>query len=224
MTDRLLIKPLQKRSKQSLERLLNASAQQIATGNFDSVSIAEITRQANCSVGTFYGRFQNKAALFHVVQQRVFEKALAYVDSRIADFISDVSPSPSSQPALPSEGDAAGFAIDLAVDRYSEYRGIFRAIFLHTRTQQDPALMERVQQFNAACMRASIRILSATGNDQSPEMIKNWQNGFEIIVVYLRESILFGNPVDTGAPHNVAAMKSVATDMFSAYLSKVRQR
>jgi len=224
MTDTLLIKPQQKRSKQSLERLLNASAQQIAAGNFETVSVAEITRQANCSVGTFYGRFQNKAALFHVVQQRVFEKALAFADSRIADFISDVSPSSDTHPALRSELDAAGFAIDLAVDLYSENRGIFRAIFLHTRTLQDPALMERVQQFNAACMQASIRILSATGKDQSPAMIKNWQNGFEIIVVYLRESILFGNPVDTGSPHNLAAMKSVAAGMFSAYLSEVRQR
>jgi len=220
MTNTLLIKPLQKRSKHSLERLLNASADQIATGNFENVSVAEITRQAKCSVGTFYGRFQNKAALFHVVQERVFNTALGYIDSKINDFEAGNLELTMPSPARRSRVDAVNFSVDLAVDLYSQHRGIFRAIFLHTRTKQDPALIERVQQFNAACMQASIRILKATGHGQSVEAVKSWQDGFEIIAVYLRESILFGNPVDTGNPYDLTAMKEVAASMFSAYLEQ----
>ncbi len=216
MPDSLLIKPQQERSKKSLERLLNASALQIATGNFESISVAEIARQANCSVGTFYGRFQNKAALFHVVQERVFDKALSYVDARIDKFTEQSTIPPAARTDL----EAVNFAIEVAVDLYTEHRGIFRAIFLHTRSVQDPALLERVERFNAACMQASMRIFETTQHSNSLGLNDKWRNGLEIILVYLRESILFGDPIATGEAHQLPLMKKVAAAMFSAFLSR----
>ena len=214
MPSGLLVEPKQKRSKKSLDRMLEASTRQIETGNFDAVSIAEIARLANCSVGTFYGRFQNKAALFHVVQEQEFNKALNYIDERIDEFMrrSSLAPAPQSQTA------AISFAIDLATDFYVSKKGVFRAIFLHTRTQQDPALMQRVQQFNTAGMHASFRILETTKPRPSADQKKQWREGLEIILVYIRETILFGDPVPTNKAQDFDAMKAVAVRMLSAFL------
>ncbi len=214
MPNTLLTKPQQKRSKKSLERLLNASAHQIATGNFETISVAEIARQANCSVGTFYGRFQNKAALFHVVQERVFDQALSYLDDRIDEFTERSTTHPAARTNL----EAVNFAIEVAVDLYTKHRGVFRAIFLHTRSVQDPVLLERVKLFNAACMQASMCIFETIQQCSSLDQKDKWRNGLEIILVYLRESILFGDPIATGDVHHLPAMEKVAAAMFSAFL------
>lgn len=223
MSNNLFIEPKQKRSKESLERLINASARQIAIGNFDNVSVTDIAKQAKCSVGTFYGRFKNKAALFQVVQDRVFETALSYLEARIETYEQQVKASPLPANTRQASTEAVTFAVDLAIDFYTENRGVFRALFLHTRTIQDPILLERVRRFNAAGMQASIRILETTMIEPSADDVKQWREGLEIILVYLRESILFGDPVVTDETHEFTAMKAVAINMLTAFIANIER-
>lgn len=213
----LLIKPTQERSKKSLQRLMNASAEQIAAGNFETVSVAEIAKQAEVSVGAFYGRFQNKAALFEVVQQQVFQDAIAHIELEIDAFAESVR---HKEPA-PTLHDAVVFVLELLTHFYQSNRGMFRAIFLHTRALRDPSLLERVRNFNIACMAAGDRILKAVaGADTDLALQTDWRNGLEIVAVYMRESILFGDPLATTDAHNSTEMKKVAVAMLSNYLSR----
>src|SRR5262245_47575905 len=54
----------QLRGRRSRDRLLNAGQKLVAARPFDALSVADIARAANCSVGTFYLLFRNKDAFF----------------------------------------------------------------------------------------------------------------------------------------------------------------
>ena len=55
--------PSQKRSRDTLSRVVRAVRCLLEEKRFDDLSIQEITARAGCSVGTFYERFKNKDAL-----------------------------------------------------------------------------------------------------------------------------------------------------------------
>jgi len=62
--------PRQKRSRESLERLLEAAEQQLSAVGIESFTVADVFRRAESSVGAFYARFPDKTALLHAVQDR----------------------------------------------------------------------------------------------------------------------------------------------------------
>ena len=49
--------PRQKRSRESLERLLDATEEQISAVGVESFTVADVVRRAELSVGAFYARF-----------------------------------------------------------------------------------------------------------------------------------------------------------------------
>ena len=89
--------PRQIRSRQTLERLLDAAESLLRTRSFHQISVAEIARQGGSSVGAFYGRFRDKNALLSAMQQRYAEEGRAtaavalapsaWVGTAIADVI-----------------------------------------------------------------------------------------------------------------------------------------
>jgi AcrR family transcriptional regulator len=62
--------PRQKRSRESLERLLDAAEDQIRVEGLESLTINSVVSRVGLSVGAFYARFPDKTALLHAVQDR----------------------------------------------------------------------------------------------------------------------------------------------------------
>ena len=62
--------PRQKRSRESLERLLEAAEAQIRAEGLDSLTVNAVVSRVGLSVGAFYARFPDKTALLHAVQNR----------------------------------------------------------------------------------------------------------------------------------------------------------
>lgn len=76
------VKPTQQaRSQQTLERLLDAAEAQILEHGLDSITIKDVARRAESSVGAFYARFSDKEALLRTVFQRFCEQAEATIDA-----------------------------------------------------------------------------------------------------------------------------------------------
>ncbi len=75
--------PRQKRSVESLERLLKAAEEQIRTEGFEALTIGGVVAQAGLSVGAFYARFPDKAALFHAVQDRFHNRLEPIIRSEV---------------------------------------------------------------------------------------------------------------------------------------------
>lgn len=62
--------PRQKRSRESLERLLEAAEDHIRQNGFESLTINGVVNSIGLSVGAFYARFPDKTALLHALQDR----------------------------------------------------------------------------------------------------------------------------------------------------------
>jgi AcrR family transcriptional regulator len=62
--------PRQKRSRESLERLLEAAEEQIRQNGVEALTIQGVVSSIGMSVGAFYARFPDKTALVHAVQDR----------------------------------------------------------------------------------------------------------------------------------------------------------
>ena len=59
----------QVRSEATFQALVQAGRAALESGGLDKVSIGELARLSNTSVGAFYGRFENKEVFFTVVQR-----------------------------------------------------------------------------------------------------------------------------------------------------------
>ena len=80
--------PKQKRSRQSLERVLEASTALLEEQGFEAFTIQEVSRRADVSVGAIYARFGSKESLLRVVHRHAMEtlaaehEAVGAVDGR----------------------------------------------------------------------------------------------------------------------------------------------
>ena len=66
--------PKQDRSRASFERLLDAASALLAERGYSDFTIAEVSKRSKVSVGSIYGRFENKDALVRATQERVLER------------------------------------------------------------------------------------------------------------------------------------------------------
>jgi AcrR family transcriptional regulator len=62
--------PRQRRSHESLERILDAAESLIRERGYDNMTIAEVVQRSGSSVGSLYARFNNKLGLLRAVQLR----------------------------------------------------------------------------------------------------------------------------------------------------------
>lgn len=66
--------PQQRRSRESLERLMQAGEALLARDGYDGLTVAEVSRRAKVSVGSVYGRFESKDALVHAIHLRMLTR------------------------------------------------------------------------------------------------------------------------------------------------------
>jgi AcrR family transcriptional regulator len=90
MTDTSVRPPKQKRSHESLERVLDASTQLLEEKGFDAFTVQEVSQRADVSVGAIYARFGSKESLLRAVHRHALEAlrpddaAFAVADGRPA--------------------------------------------------------------------------------------------------------------------------------------------
>jgi AcrR family transcriptional regulator len=91
MTDAPVRPPKQKRSQESLERVLEASIGLLEERGFDAFTVQEVSQRAEVSVGAIYARFGSKENLLRAVHRHSMEalqeaqtEAVAALDGRPA--------------------------------------------------------------------------------------------------------------------------------------------
>jgi AcrR family transcriptional regulator len=66
--------PQQRRSRESLARVLRAGERVLEDKGYEGFTIGEVSRRAKVSVGSVYGRFENKDALIRAIHVRMMER------------------------------------------------------------------------------------------------------------------------------------------------------
>jgi AcrR family transcriptional regulator len=141
--------PQQKRSKESLERLLDAAEDQIRAEGIESLTIATVVSRAGLSVGAFYARFPDRNALLHAVQGRFHDRVEPILLKRL---VSEVTP----KECL---ADAVEVAVDLLVGHVLGEQELSRAFMMSSVF--DPVLRARGEQVNRARRDVLVSVLMA---------------------------------------------------------------
>src|SRR5947207_2862540 len=115
--------PQQVRSRETLDRILDAAEQVLEEKAFGEATLAEIMERAGVTVGAFYRRFPDKDALLHHLDERFFADM-----HRRADQVLD----PARWQGAPSAAFLREFTSQ-AVEVYSTRRGLLRSLFLRAR-------------------------------------------------------------------------------------------
>ncbi len=71
----LIRPPLQRRSQESLERVLTAGFEVLKEHGFDGFTLQEVSRRAGVSIGSIYSRVQSREALIMAIYERVMDWA-----------------------------------------------------------------------------------------------------------------------------------------------------
>lgn len=66
--------PRQARSQATLERFVDATQLLLEERSFDDITVSDIVRTAERTVGSFYARFEDKYAVLFVIVQRMYER------------------------------------------------------------------------------------------------------------------------------------------------------
>ncbi len=113
--------PKQKRSQETLDRLLDAIESIFAAGGgLEEVSIAEIARRAEVSVGAFYARFKHREAALYALHERFCLEATRTADDALV---------PARWQGVPMAVIARAVAGFLA-EEYAARPGLRRAVLL----------------------------------------------------------------------------------------------
>jgi AcrR family transcriptional regulator len=80
-----MVEPRQTRSRESLERVLNAALDLLVERGDSSLTIAEVSVRSHVSVGSIYARFDGKTAIVRAVQER----EMARIDAQTARAFDD---------------------------------------------------------------------------------------------------------------------------------------
>lgn len=76
--------PVQSRSRERVERILDAAARAFADVGFEATTTDAIAAHAEVSIGSLYQFFPNKQALFDAVARRHFDRATTLFDELLA--------------------------------------------------------------------------------------------------------------------------------------------
>lgn len=214
-----LRKPVQRRSAEALERLVEASIELMSEGGFDDASITEILTKANCSVGAFYGRFDSKESLFHYVQKCV----LAEMDEWVADAFRSFEEDKLDARGEVDAEDVSRFLVQTLYEFYKRKPGLYRAIFMHTRIRRDPLLLKRVAIANTRVLKLAEELctkIKPAGKDLAGKHLdrqRKWLLGFKVLAAYLREEILFAGAFPTGDAIDVGSALDELHELLLAY-------
>ncbi len=173
--------PRQKRSRESLERLLDAAEEQIRAEGSDSFTVASVLGRAGLSVGAFYTRFPDKTALLHLLQERFHNRLEPLIHAEMLE-------EPSSPETL---AEAVQRTIGVLITRVSEERELSRAFMMNSVF--DPVLRERGERVNRERREVMIRVLMKHRDEIGhPDPVLAISMAYGMYAAVLRGRMVFG--------------------------------
>ena len=165
-----------------MERILWAAEEVFAEKEFAAATLGEIASRAGYTVGAFYARFSDKAALLKTLEDRIYRTVEQVVDARTANLTTgQVTP-----------GEFLRATVEDTVTVYRRHRGALRALV--SQAPHDPELRERMRQMNAATVtRFADALRSHPDSVQHPRPEVALEFGLVLIGCTLRQTILFSD-------------------------------
>jgi AcrR family transcriptional regulator len=145
---------LQKRSRESRDRLFGAARQLLEQMDLDAISIADLAKKAGSSVGAFYLRFENKDAFFRAM---------------IADMLTTEEAALEVIYQGPSDGTIIEAFVKKTIQSFRRNTGVLRSAL--RKGMEDPSVWEPIRQYGQTESDILVKKLRAAlgrrlGNDE----------------------------------------------------------
>jgi len=203
--------PRQLRSRESLERILDAAESLIRERGFESTTIAEVVQRSGSSVGSLYGRFDNKLGLLRAVQLRYHARVQNAI---FAAFSGD-------HPRAESLEEAVARIVSVLSRHVLSEPELFRAFVL--QAVFDPGVRAQGERTNAERRNKVVEVL-LTHRDEighpNPEQAVRWC--YSACMALLRERITFGEKAELSGGFSDEALVAEMTCMVRNYLTNDR--
>jgi AcrR family transcriptional regulator len=191
-------RPKQRRSQETLVRLLRATRELLEETVFEDLTIQQIATRAGCSVGTFYGRFRNKDAILPCLLETHYAEMEREMDAAFSGESWDVAP--------------LNRRVDVVVDHLMSIAqrqpGLIRTLVLRNNQRPDSI----PSSIRAAAPRMLARIygflLEGRSEMNHPAERTAVEIGLLMVVSAIRERLILA-----GATH--AATLSVSDEVFA---------
>jgi len=162
--------PAQDRSERTFFRILDAAEGLLSQRLWHEVSVQDIVKGAEASVGSFYNRFNDKAALLHCLDDRLGKECELTIES----LIEEVGAVPALVSSLPA------ITVSLLMRLCTERKGVIRALDLARKMSTNEIFAGMAPRFDGALATLADFL---RGND--PAMAEYSQNS---IVTAFRET------------------------------------
>lgn len=200
--------PKQKRSQETLDRLLDALEGIFAEGGgLEQVSIAEVARRAEVSVGAFYARFKHREAALYALHERFCVEAKRTADDALI---------PARWEGVPLGGIVRAVA-GFLVDEYAARPGLRRAVLLlNASDERVRARSKEVSGYVAARMHG---LLAARASELThPDPLLAAEVIHRLLFATNDQWAVFLDGSSTGRPLERDVWVDELTRMICAYL------
>ena len=172
--------PAQNRSEQTLFRFLDAAEGLLSKRNWHEVSVQQIVKNADASVGSFYNRFHDKSALLHCLDGRIGEEC----ELTITGLIDELE----AFPALISS--APAIVVSLLMRLCTERAGVIRALDLARKMDSGDSFTGMGPRFDGALDMLAAFLIghdSAMATHSAATIVRAFRETFWIA----RENLLY---------------------------------
>jgi AcrR family transcriptional regulator len=197
--------PQQKRSQESLERILDAAEYLIRECGFDNMTVAEVVQRSESSVGSLYARFRNKLGLLQAVQARYHER----VEGAIAEAFDEARDE--------CLEDAVERVVRVLCNHLLNEPELFRAFILEAVF--DSRVRQQGERANANRRKNLTDVLlvhQAEIRHPDPELAVRWF--YSVCMAVLRERITFGERAELSGAFPDETMIRELTRTVTCYL------
>lgn len=200
--------PRQRRSHESLERVLDAAESLIRERGFDNMPIAEVVQRSGTSVGSIYARFNNKLGLLRAVQLRYHARVQNDI---FAAFSGD-------HPEDESLEEAVSRIVTVLSRHVLNEPALFRAFVLEAVF--DPGVRAQGERTNSQRRDKMVEVLLAHRAEirhPDPDRAARWV--YSICMAMLRERVTFGEQAELSGGFCDDELVAEMTSMVTSYLT-----
>jgi AcrR family transcriptional regulator len=199
--------PQQARSRETLDRILDAAEALFSEKGFDDTPVAEVVRRAGSSVGAFYTRFEDKEGLLQALYDRFQAEAMATADASL-------NPDRWEGASIP---EILGVVIRFLVSIYRDRTGLIRALVMRGHVNPEfHARRERLSEHVSERLKALL--LARADEIRHPDPERAAVFGLMLVMDAIESALLFGEMRSASLSLEDDELAAELTVAYLAYL------
>lgn len=196
--------PRQARSQETLERFVDATRELLAERSFEEITVSDIVRRADRTVGSFYARFDDKYAVLHELTCRTYER-IRHVMRAYCD--------PSRWEGVSLE-EFVSESVRLNVQGYRRSATLVRAS-LKAVTVDERFRRSRAEALRFCAEQQKAFIMTRTAEMDSTDPARASDQMFELVAATLVHELLFGSFTHTSPTSDIEMVRDLTEKCLS---------